>query len=290
MTWQFIIILQIIVSALMTIFTRHISLSTKHAFFIVGVASYLAIAVAGWMYAVILGSNGIIPPSNAMWPLLLVEGVCIPAAWLVQYQLIRRIGASNTAIVTMLNTVMTAAFGIVLLHDTLSLPFAVGGLLILTGVAIALRLRPDEIHTSELTLPAKYGLVALGAILFSIGMWAEKTIVDDIGSWNYMGFGWTMQALGALALLLIFGRSELKKLNKKVITKGIILGLITSIAGGLYVYAIGLGTLSHTIVATSGKVVIVMVIAAFVFRERNNLIARITSFVLTVVGLALIFS
>lgn len=288
MTWQFIIVAQILVSSVMTVFTRHLTLANKKVFFGIGVMSYVAVAVAGWIYATVFsGINLPLPPSN-VWPYLIVEGLFIPAAWLVQYKLITHVGAGNAVIVTTLNTLSTAVLGIVLLHEGLTPSFAIGAVLVLGGVMIALGLKPDSKHSDTLGLWNKLFLTLLGAGLFAVGMFAEKVAVTTIGVWDYAAYGWSMQAIGAIVLYILFGRKESAHITQKLAVKGLMLGILTSIAGGLYIYALSMGTLSQTIVATSGKAVVVMLLAALLLRERNALGYKLIAFCLTVSGLWLV--
>ena len=94
--------------------------------------------------------------------------------------------------------------------------------------------------------------------------------------------------IGVTLLFILFDRNEIPYINREIIQKGLLLGLITSIAGGLYIYALSLASLSHTIIATSGKVAITVLLAAVFLKERNNLLLRITAFLLSMIGLWLV--
>lgn len=287
MTWQLAIILQIVVSSAMTLYMRRISLSIRQVFFGVAVLSYAIIAVAGWMYAVIMSDNIQLPPRDIWW-LLVIQGVAIPGSWLVQYRLIKYIGASNAVIVTTLNTLAAAAAGVMLLGEAIDWRFVLGAVMIVGGILMALGLRADTEHTASLPFSVKVLLALTGAGLFAVGMFAEKSSVDSIGAWQYMGFGWSMQAIGSLTLFALFGRSEIRHIDRSVMRRAGALGVLTSIAGGLYVYALSLGTLSQTVIATSGKAAVVMVFAALFLHERNALHIRLMAFVLTMCGLWLV--
>lgn len=288
MTWQIVILAQILVSSLMTLFTRHVTLSVKKVYFGVGVLSYIAVALMGWVYAVVGNEGFPTLPDTSVWPFLLIEGICIPAAWLVQYRLISYIGASSVSVVAVLNTLTTALLGLIVLHESVDLIFVIGAMLVLSGVILALSIQPDIKHRSRVGMQKKVALAVLGAALFGVGMLAEKIAVTSIGVWDYTGFGWTMQALGALSLLIMFGRKEISLIRGSVISLSLVLGILTSVAGGLYVYALAIGSLSHTIIATSGKAAIVLILAALFLAERNQLQRRVIAFILTMTGLALI--
>src|SRR4051794_35756695 len=121
MTWQIAITLQVFVSALMTLFTRHITLSNKRVFIGVGVGSYFAVAVCGFIFAIISHSGLPVFPSPTAWLFIIIEGLCIPAAWLVQYKLISSLGAANAITISTLNTVGAASLGILFLGESISM-------------------------------------------------------------------------------------------------------------------------------------------------------------------------
>ncbi len=287
MTWQFVIILQILLSSLMTLYMRRISLSIEKVFFGVAVVSYLVVAGMGWIFAGIM-TESLSLPSRDVWVFILIQAACIPSAWLIQYRLIKYIGASNMVIVTTLNTLLAATFGIVLLRESIDWAFVVGSVLIISGVWMVLRLRADTDHKIEVALSTKLLLALCGALLFAIGIVAEKSAVNAIGAWDYMGFGWSMQAVGALVLFALFGRNERHHVSRQAVSRAAILGFLTSIAGMLFVYALSLGSLSQTIVATSGKAVVVMAFAAIFLHERNAMATRVLAFTLTMMGLGLV--
>ena len=287
MTWQIAITLQILMSSLMTMFTRHLTLSTKQVFFGVGVASYFMVALCGLIFSVIY--NHALPalPSNA-WVYILIEGICIPSAWLIQYKLIGYIGAGNAITASTLNTISTALLGILLLNEGITISFIVGASLIITSTLITLRIHPDINHHSSAPFTFTLSLVLASAALFATGMFFEKIAINTIGVWNYSAYGWGMQLIGAATLFALFGRKEIPHINRKIIKNGLLLGLLTSIAGGLFIYALSMGNLSHTIIASSGKVAVTVLLAAVFLKERNNLPFRITAFTLSMIGLWLV--
>lgn len=274
----------------MTMFARRVSLSIRNVFFGVGLLSYLAVAAAGWCYMLIASHGQLALPATSVWPYLLVQGVAIPAAWLIQYKLISYIGASNTVIATTLNIVTTALLGVVALGEPVSFSFGLGAVLMSLGVILALQLQPDTHHHAHVSFARKLVLTAIGSFIFAIGMTSEKIAVDHIGAWSYMGVGWSLQAVGALTMFVLLGRHELPRITTHTISKGLLLGLLTSVAGALYVYAVSIGSLSHTIVATSGKVVVVMFLAAIFLHERNRPLQRGLALLLTMLGLWLVLS
>ena len=272
----------------MTLWTRHIALTSKKVFFSVGAISYFAIAVAGLVYC-LLSNRGLPPvPTGIAWLYILLEGIAIPIAWLFGFKLISYIGASNTIVVATVNTIGAALLGIIFLGEHISLSFIAGVLCILFGVYIALGIKPDKTHHLAASLTTK-SLLVLGAfVFFSIGMFFEKQAITSIGVWNYAFYGWTAQFMGALAIYWLFGRGERRHISPIIAKRALALGLVTSIAGGLFILALSKGTLSHTIVATSGKVAITMLLSAVFLHESNNMKLRLSAFAASMLGIALI--
>lgn len=288
MTWQLAITIQIIVSSLMTMFTRRVSLSNKHVFIGVGVATYFVAALCGFVFSVV--SNNGLPayPSNGAWVYILIEGLCIPAAWLVQYKLISYIGAGNTVTISTVNTISAALLGILFLREGISFNFILGAAFIIAGTIVTLRIRPDLEHYTKQPFMFMLSLILSGAALYATGMYFEKMAINAIGVWDYSAFGWGTQLAGIIILFILFGRKELAHVNRQIIKNGLLLGLIKSVAGGLFIYALNLGSLSHTIVASSGKVAITVLLAAVFLKERNSMILRIAAFLLSMAGLWLV--
>ena len=285
MSWQLVISAQIVVSAIMTVFTRRLTLFDNKLFFIIGAVSYGTIAVAGFAYSLIFGGHLPHVPIGHAWLYLIAEGICIPASWLLQYKIISKLGASNAVIVATLNNIGAALMGFVFLGDRFSLTFFLGAAFVLASIVIAFRIQPDTSHHKSLSLSSKALLVGGMVAFFSIGMIAEKQAISLIGVWNYAGFGWGLQFCGALILCLIYGWREVPFVTTATVRKALLLGLITSVAGGLYIYALSLGTLSNTIVAASGKIALTTLLAAIFLKERNALGLRLIAFGLSVVGL-----
>lgn len=289
MTWTLVITLQIIASSCMTIVSRRFSLQDRKAFFVLGAFMYLTIASAGFLYSFI-AANGLPDiPNIEAWPLLIGAGTAIPLSWLAQYKLIGLIGAGNAVIATSLNTAAAAFAGILFLNESLSIFFALGALSLFLSIFVAFRIKPDTEHIQTENLRKVILIVMTGALFFAIGMLFEKKALTTIGVWNYAAYGWGMQAVGAVVIAAIFGRKEHEHITRNTVLRSVILGTITSIAGGLYIYALNLGSLSNTALASSGKVALTMLLAALFLHERNNIGRRVLAFALATLGILLIF-
>ena len=290
LSWQIVILLQIVMSSLMTIFSRKLTLSDNKLFYIIGVCSYATVAAMGTIYALIFHGGVTGTPSMEGWTYIVIEGICIPASWLLLYKLISLIGASNSTVTSLMNTVVTALLGILLLREPFTLTFLAGASLLLVSGYLALTIQADNEHYRKVPLTKKLVLIVGMVSFYSIGMYCEKKAIGSVGVWDYAVFGWGMQFIGATAICVLFGRSELAHITKTSVYKGLLLGLMTSVAGVLYIYALSIGTLSQTVVATSGKLGLTMVLAALILGEHNALRRRAMTLALSTAGIALLFA
>ncbi len=273
----------------MTIFSRRLALSDNKLYYILGVCTYATVAVMGCIYAVVFHGGITGMPSAEAWAYIIIEGICIPASWLLLYKLISIVGASNSTVTSLMNTVVTALLGILLLHEPFTMSFLAGTVLLLTSGYLALTIQADTRHHRSVALMKKVALIIGMVSFYSVGMYCEKKAIGIVGVWDYAVFGWGMQFVGISVICLLVGRSELAHVSWQSVRGGLLLGLITSVAGLLYIYALSIGTLSHTVVATSGKLGLTMVLAALLLGERNALKKRILTLVLSTVGIALLF-
>lgn len=286
MTWQAIILAQVLVSAIMTIFTRKLSLLDRKLFFVIGCASYGMVAVIGLLVSWVFGPPHISFPGLHAWPFLLIEGVCIPVSWLLQYKIIQIFGASNAMLITVMNYMGTAALGFIFLHESFSADFFVGLVCILASIWLAFRVQPDSVHKAHgVSLSVLFSIACMVAT-YSVGMLAEKQAISIIGVWDYARYGWFLQFMMAATLLIAYGRKEFRHVTREKIRRGLLLGVLTSLAGVLYIYALSIGSLSGTIIAASGKIALIMFLAALFLKERNAIGMRAAALVLAVTGLA----
>ncbi|MBP9667745.1 EamA family transporter [Candidatus Saccharibacteria bacterium] len=290
MSWELIIILQVVISAVLSLITRKISLKHPDASFSIGLFAFIAIGLLGCVYATLFqGALPHLPPPH-MWTLLILEGLTIPAAWLIQYKLVRHFGASNGTVISVAFILFASLAALALLREPFDIWFLSGSLSIMAAVFIVLRIAPDDNHKRTLSPKNAIVLVVVGGLLYAVGMLSEKIVVNDIGAWNYAAYGWIMQAVGASFLLLVFARHELRKLSPSIITSGLTFGALTSVAGMLYIYALSLGSLSHTLILGSSKLALTAVLAAIFLNERNNIQKRILALLLSIIGIWLIIA
>ena len=286
--WPLVIIAQVIVSSIMTITTRKLSLSNQRVFFVVGFFIYMMVALMGIVYSFIFGVDADYLPEMVAWQYIIPASIGIVTAWLLLYKTISIVGASNAVLITTANYIATATLGYVVLGESISNTFVLGATLLIISLWIAFSIRADTSHVAHVSKLKMILLVGAMALAFSFGMMFEKLAIDTMGVWEYARYGWLMQFVIASIFVAIYGRKEFSHVDRSVVNKAVVLGLLTSVAGGLYILALSLGTLSGTMLATSAKITLTSVLAYLFLRERNALGLRVLALVISIVGMWLI--
>lgn len=292
MIWYSLITAHIVVGAFMPIALRKYSLRYPKIHFIPVISIYICVALVGLIVAIahtiISGSQ--LPSINNysnLWPLVGV-GIFIPLSWTIQFRLIRYIGASNTAVALMTNYLAASVFAVVLLKDSVSTLFIAGSFLLLSGVLVSSFVRPDSKHNQKISKFKILGLILLMSLSFGFGIMCEKVAIDDASVWAYIMFGWCAQLVGASIIIGIAGKKEIVKVTWPQAWHGLLIGLLGALAGLTFVGALSISQLSNTVMATSAKVTLTALLAAFLLKERNQILLRILAIILAIAGLWLI--
>lgn len=292
MTWQQVMVLQIIASSSMTLWYRKVSLVYSKHTFTLFLTIYLTVAVAGSIISVVRfgGTLPALPTGTVVW-YLIGEGLFIPMSWYFSYRLLSIIGASSMAVAQSFIFLTTATLGILLLDEPLTVGLFVGAMLLLSGVYLALSVNGRHVKKNNVTLAKKLYLLCMSALLLSIGLLFEKLAINSIGVWDYAMFGWAAQGAGAVILFSIFGRQELGlQRTARFWRYAFVAGLLTTLTGSLFIYALSTSMLSSVVLASTAKITLTSVLAFWLLKERTYLGKRIAAVALAVCGLLAIFA
>ncbi len=95
------------------------------------------------LYACFSGQSAKISMTGTAWASLLFQGVVITfASYLTWFWLLRRYLASRLAVFSFMSPLFGVTFGVILLHDSVDVFFAIGAVMVLTGISIVSRPRP----------------------------------------------------------------------------------------------------------------------------------------------------
>jgi drug/metabolite transporter (DMT)-like permease len=101
------------------------------------------------LYAVCSGQSGKVSMTWIAWSSLLFQGLVITfASYLTWFWLLRRYLASRLAVFSFMSPLFGVSFGVVLLHDSVDAFFALGAVMVLTGISIVSRPHLFRLSTS----------------------------------------------------------------------------------------------------------------------------------------------
>jgi drug/metabolite transporter (DMT)-like permease len=291
MAWYHVMVVQIVVGSFATLWYRRTSVIYKNKFFLISLVVYATVALAGIVLSLVANGGAIARPSNISELLyVLAVGVTIPISWLAQYKLISHIGAANIAIAQAVNFLTVALFGYVLLGDSIGRYTLYGAIILIGALFIAFSIDNKASARDKLPLQKKIIFVTISSLALAIGLSCEKLAIDSMGVWSYVLYGWTLQFIGAAILFIIFGRVELKKVQRGFWPAALLAGVLTSLTGALFIIALSKGMLSEVILSSIAKVVLTTVLAVIVLKERNKIGRRFAALTLAIVGLIMLFA
>ncbi|HUY55663.1 MAG TPA: DMT family transporter [Candidatus Nanopelagicaceae bacterium] len=111
---------------------------------VMGAVAYLPVAV--WQHP------RAVPSGEVMASVAVLGLVCTALAFVLFFELIRRIGAVRATVITYVNPAVAVALGVVLLHESFTAGTAIGFGLILVGSALATRVSPPPRRDGQPTL------------------------------------------------------------------------------------------------------------------------------------------
>lgn len=278
----------------MALITRAAAVRTRRTFFFSGTLLYGVIALFGMCASTIANQKIPTPPTDlTTWLFLFGEGIFVPISWLISYRIIREVGATNGVLISLFNTMLATFAGIVLVEKNWPAPeFLLGAILLIFASLVVFKISQQNGADDSRAIFANFkkavGWILLGAVTYAAGIIFENAAVQNLAPKNYIFYGWTMQFLFALMIFAIFGRREIKKIRKKSVFYSIAMGFLTSISGILYIFALGFGEFSRTVVISSVKVVIVAFLAAIFLDERDKIGWRILALILGICGAFLV--
>jgi drug/metabolite transporter (DMT)-like permease len=100
------------------------------------VAAFLLLSI----YGVCSGQAATISMTKIAWTSVLFQGFIITfASYLTWFWLLRRYLASRLAVFSFMSPLFGVSFGVIILHDSVDTYFAIGAIMVLTGISIVSR-------------------------------------------------------------------------------------------------------------------------------------------------------
>lgn len=109
-------------------------------------------------YALFSGQADDFTMTRIAWVSLLFQGVVVTfAAFLTWFSLLRRYNASQLSVFLFLSPLFGVSFGVILLHESIDIYFAIGAVLVLAGIALVSKrhLRREQIQPDKICQEVK---------------------------------------------------------------------------------------------------------------------------------------
>lgn len=243
-----------------------------------------------WPLAIVVG---LMLPHHVTWSwwlvcLLVIEGFAIGLYNKLSFRAIKRLPISHFQTLNQSFNIFVIFGGWVLLAETLSVSQLIGvSFIIAAAVLSAFAARTRQ--SAKKIPPGTTRLVIIAAAVLSMGLIAEKAALGHMDIGAYFIFGIGSQAIFATLIAL-------KDVNHKVITtishsdirNNIVVGMISGIAGFLYLYTVNAANNISLIVSLNSFVLPLTALASYwLLHEREDQKRLWGSIALGVVGLSI---
>jgi len=286
MPWQLSVVIHLVLSTGFALLYRNFAKNNKgRALLTMAVMYLLTITPIGFIWASAQGGVSFaFAPS--MWGFLVLGGVLFAVGNVLAFVANTHVDAAQFSIITNTRTVTTIAVSSVLLHELLTPLQGVGvALIIVAALWFALGRRTEK--TKKLSW---YSLIAvLSAVLMGIGISNEKYLLDNMSFSTYLVVGWGFQTL---AMVIIAGRQwkHIRAfLQENRLVQVIALGLLRTFAGLALVWTLARSGNSSLVASIiSYKTALVVVLAYFVLRERQDAMRKLLGAGVATAGILLL--
>lgn len=222
------------------------------------------------------------PPLFEHWPLFLFSALLYAFGSVFFFKSIKLIEASEMTVLAAAGSVMTMICAYFFLGDRLVVSQYVGAVLILLAVFLI------AMHGQKFKFSRGALLALLATSLFAIAVISDVLIIRD---YDAVSFAAVMSIAPGIILILLFPRSarSLPKVIKSVNKNLLIYTLLYSVAVVTFYAAVGTGAmLSQITVLTRTNIILTVVLAALMLKERDHLWRKIFAAILCMAGVMLI--
>lgn len=285
MSWQFFIILYLILATVSKLLRRTLGKSMQdynkliNAFFFVGVHYPLGLIVAQFLgYELNIGWFNFLT--------LVVASLVFPIIGLMSFKASRNVDASLFAIISIFKTVTTIIFAALILSEKLTTNQLVATLIIISA---AFLVAVPSYTKSNKNTKIDIMIAILATFLIGLSAIYEVWILGRIGLGTYLIYGVGMQSLW-MVIIAWPERKNLKKLFSKSNYKPVVIqALARSLQGFVYLAALTLsGSASIVGAYASFMPVLIVTSGIFLLKERKFLLFKLAGAIIGSIGLLML--
>ncbi|MBX4191041.1 DMT family transporter [Candidatus Saccharibacteria bacterium] len=294
MSWQILILLQVLLLSTGVIFLRAMARqrSLANASLAVNAVVYVFI-FAGGLLSLPLLSNIEPDKFTQFFGFFIIAALTFSLSNIFSYKLLTHIEAGVGSIMAAISTLFTIILAAIFLKEDLTPIQIMGALTLLVAIIYMIHLVRKHPHKTQRPNSWYIGpfYALLVGIFGSIALVVEKYLLNHTHMSTYMFFGWGMQMLAAISMGLLFEADKFK-LFKKLSTLKLLVasGVSRTLASICFVLAlVKANNISVITVASSFRLIVIVLLGAIFLHEHQKLHKKLAGSVIAILGLSFIF-
>jgi len=257
-------------------------------------ASFVCVFLVGLSYAIGNWSKVDHLAAIDAWVFLTVGGGLFASLNFMVIKLYRYIPASVAVYISLFNVISILFFTSIFTQEILTKRQWIGvAALFLAVLVIGLFSQNSKKTKNKKKLFVGFLIALLASLIFAPAVVNEKYLINRIGIETYLLYGWGMQATAATLVVFMFrnSRNHLKKMTRAMHLDVWTYGVLLGIAGFFFVFTLkNSQSASLTVISSIAKIGLTVVLAYIILKERDHLLAKVSGFLLSGIGLYLLFT
>jgi len=293
MSWQELILLGTIANALGAVSIRVLARDkqTAGAGFAMAAGYYVAIFVSRLLFLPLLGHVHTQVLGEYWWRFV-GGGLAFALTNFFTYKTLVYFEVAVANIVGSVNVIFAVVGSAVFLGENLSSQQFVGAAVLLPAIAYGV-LATHVVRKKSAQRSIKLGLsfALLAGVTFAVAMVNEKSLLGHMSVASYVVFGVAGQLVMAMLSAVLLQRPQLHLLlRSRVAGWNLLIGVLLGIGGLCFILTeVKSNNLALAAVISSCRLIVVVLLGAWLLKERQRLRQKLTAAAVAIVGLGLIF-
>jgi transporter family protein len=293
MSWQILILLNALFVGVSTIVMRVLARDKRNAgaSFIINAGQFISLWLVGLLLLPLLGHVNADTLSEFFWRLA-GGGLAFALTYTCTYKSLTYLDAAVGSIFNTLNALFTVGLAAVTLHEDLNLRQLLGAIILTAAIIYTtLALQAHKNKTSRRDLLYGLSYAVLGGLIYAVAIVNEKSLLHQMSTASYVLFGWGWQMLAAILVALLLQRRKLYVLfSRRTAVLVILSGALRGIGGAAFVLAqVRSNNVALITVISNFKLVIVVVLSAWLLKERQKIQQKAIGALAAIAGLCVMF-
>lgn len=226
------------------------------------------------------------------WWYFVGGGVAFAITNVATYKSLTYVDAAVGSIFNTLNALCTIGLAALVLNEDLTAVQLVGASILTAAIIysmLALRTTKKKLSIGE--LERGFGFALLAGVAYAIAIVNEKWLLSHMSAGSYVVFGWGWQMLASVVLAVVLQPQKLGIIRAfRTVRLIAAIGLMRAVAGVAFVLAqIRSDNVALVTVIANFKLIVVMILGAWLLRERHKLWQKTAGAFASLTGLVVMF-